>query len=60
MPELSRDDLFALLCAVYDDAKPEFDRMRVVGWRVSIEMMQRVEDAVVQRVEGAVVPVRKA
>ena len=47
MPELSRDDLFALLCAVYDDAKPIMDGARVVGWWLSVEMVQRVEDAVV-------------
>ena len=52
MPELSRDDLFALLCAVYDDAKPIMDGVVVVGWRLSVEVVQQVEDAVV--------PVRKA
>ena len=49
MPELSRDDLFALLCAVYDDAKPIMDGVVVVGWRLSVEVVQRVEDAVMEK-----------
>lgn len=46
MPELSRDELFALLCAVYDDAKPVMVGGVVVAWEVSAETVQRVEDAV--------------